>query len=302
MPKHKSKIVLITVDGAEIEAKQCTVCKEVKPLSAYFKQNGGLGGRRSSCKKCFQAKHGEKANQRSREWQEKNKEKVKIYNREWTKKNRAKINERERIRYKENPDFFRERNRRKYKRNPEIYIQAQYIYRIKHKEKHLTYQRGYYKENKEIFLESNKRYAKENKEVIDAIRLRRRARKKNLPNELTADEIKWIMEKFNYCCALSGKKLEILDFDHFIPLSTGQGGTIIGNMIPLSPSLNSSKQDSNPFEWIKREDIQQIVPIEKFNEVVRYLSQLNKMTVAEYKEYVNFCFGNSLPFDEHHSD
>lgn len=297
MARSKTKIVLITIDGVEMEAKQCTACSDIKPLTEYFKQKGGLGGRRGYCKKCFYAKHGEKANQRSKEWQEKNKEKVKIYNREWTKENRGRINERERIRYNENPDFFRERNRKKYERNPDVSIQAQYKYRKKHREKHLIYQRSYYKENKEIFSESNKRYVKENKEVIDAIRLRRRARKKNLPDELTADEMKWIMEKFDYCCALSGQRLEALDLDHFIPLSIGRGGTIVGNIIPLSPSLNGSKQDSNPFEWIKREDIQRVVPIEKFNEVVRHLSELNNMTVDQYKEYVYFCFENPICYN-----
>ncbi|SDM71810.1 hypothetical protein SAMN04488137_1601 [Fictibacillus solisalsi] len=294
MYKSKIEIEIIDFNGEQVEAKSCKECEEIKPLTDFFKQKGGLGGVRARCKVCWYSRHKEKLNQRSREWQQKNKEKVKEYNREWTKANRERINERERNRYKENPDLFKERRQIKYQRDPEAHKQYQYTYRERHKEKHLTYQRAYYKGNKEIFLESNKKYMKVNREVVRARTLRRRARKKSLPDDLTAQQYKFILERFDYKCALSGQKLEVLDLDHFIPLATGWGGTTLGNMIPLSPSLNSSKQDRNPFEWIKRKDIQEVVSLEKFQEVVEYLAEINDMTPDEYKEYVDDCFANPI--------
>ncbi|MED1350592.1 hypothetical protein P4U51_30005, partial [Bacillus paranthracis] len=83
-----------------------------------------------------------------------------------------------------------------------------------------------------------------------------------------------------------------IHLDHFIPLAWGHGGTIIENMIPLRGDLNISKNDRNPFEWIKREDIREIVDMAKWHETIEYLAKLNGMTTKEYEEYVYWCEEN----------
>jgi predicted Zn-ribbon and HTH transcriptional regulator len=52
-PRKRVKIVQITVDGVEADAKECTKCGEVKDLMGYHKSKNGLGGRRNVCRVCI---------------------------------------------------------------------------------------------------------------------------------------------------------------------------------------------------------------------------------------------------------
>lgn len=79
---------------------------------------------------------------------------------------------------------------------------------------------------------------------------RRRARKENLPNTLTADEWRYCLGYFNYQCLTCGTRLKVV-CDHWIPLSDKNcPGTILSNSIPLCQTCNSSKGGKNPDEWL----------------------------------------------------
>lgn len=56
MVKKHVQLVRIEIDGILVDAKACTKCGEVKPLSDYHKQKACLGGRTSQCKYCVRKK------------------------------------------------------------------------------------------------------------------------------------------------------------------------------------------------------------------------------------------------------
>lgn len=76
-------------------------------------------------------------------------------------------------------------------------------------------------------------------------------------------------------------------WDHFIPVSTGKGGTTYGNMVPLKSTLNIRKSNKNPIDFLLDEG----VTYEKLYDILYILAWLNKMTVIEYVRYVYECFG-----------
>ncbi len=240
-------------------AKECSICLEMELMENFHKKKDGGFGRDTRCKKCAQ--------KRKKRYYLENREEILEKGAEYRKENREKVLERHRKYKRENRELIRERGK---------------LYREKNRDKMRERRKGYYQRNKTYYA----KWRSENKEKIAAWTARRRARKRGLPDDLTSEEFEGIKEIFGGNCALSGKADEVT-IDHFIPLKTGKGGTIKENVIPLSISLNSSKKDSNPFEWIKtREDISN----EKFDNVVKYLADLNGMTVGQYKEYVYKCF------------
>lgn len=136
----------------------------------------------------------------------------------------------------------------------------------------------------------NRKYQRENRHIKRLIAQRRRARKRALPDTLTLEEMKRILDTFGHACALTGRK-ENIHLDHFIPLHTGHGGTMYNNMVPLCAELNASKGKKNPFEWIKTRPPEERL---RFHSVVNYLANLNNMSYEQYKEYVYSCFSNPV--------
>lgn len=117
---------------------------------------------------------------------------------------------------------------------------------------------------------------------------KRRAIEKNLPNDTNSKEWQtYLLNQFNNKCPLTSSS--DIHLDHFIPVAWGHGGHYIGNIIPLESTLNQSKSDKNPFEWIKlREDIDK----NKFNDLITHLAKLNNMDVEEFIEYTYWCEKN----------
>ena len=64
-----------------METKVCTMCKQEKPLSEFFKDPNtrNKSGVRARCKKCYA--------EYRKDWAKRNKEKLAAYQREWRKKN-----------------------------------------------------------------------------------------------------------------------------------------------------------------------------------------------------------------------
>jgi hypothetical protein len=139
-------------------------------------------------------------------------------------------------------------------------------------------------------------WAVDNKEKISAALHRRRARLKKLPSDFFESDIVNLLTLFNDGCALTGDLP--IHLDHVIPLSTGHGGTINGNMIPLRADLNFSKNDSNIFEWF--EAIRQRFELsqERFDNLIAWLASANAMTVEEYRDFVYWCHANPRNIDE----
>ena len=128
--------------------------------------------------------------------------------------------------------------------------------------------------------------------------LKRRSLLKKSEFNFGKSEMERVLSVFGGGCALTGSK-ENIHWDHVIPVTTGYGATTIKNMIPLRGDINISKKDSNFFDWFKLKGRKFSISKRKFNEVVRYLANVNGMSVESYREYVYWCHNNpkDLTFD-----
>lgn len=127
--------------------------------------------------------------------------------------------------------------------------------------------RAYYVANRETLLDAEKRKrANETSEQRltrnrrSNIRLlRRRARKRDLPDTLTPTQWQHALDYFNGCCAVCGRPpglFHTLAADHWIPLSSPDcPGTVAMNMIPLchgQSGCNNSKGDKPAQQWLEQ--------------------------------------------------
>jgi hypothetical protein len=153
------------------------------------------------------------------------------------------------------------------------------------------YHRNYRQDNKEHKAETDRNWRLNNPEKSVIHDQNRRARKRALLNDLTAEQTKTIYDYFGGC-ALTGGTSDT-HWDHAIPLTTNYGGTTYCNMVPLRGDLNMSKQDANIFEWFtvakQRFNLEQ----ERFDRLIEWLGKANGMTVEEYRDYVYECHTNT---------
>jgi hypothetical protein len=87
--------------------------------------------------------------------------------------------------------------------------------------------------------------------------IRRRARKRNLPDTMTDNDWLAALEYFQGCCAVCGKLLtntRLTHADHWIPIcSPDCPGTVATNIVPLCGGrggCNPSKNSRPPLEWL----------------------------------------------------
>jgi 5-methylcytosine-specific restriction endonuclease McrA len=199
-----------------------------------------------------------------------------------------------------------EKMRKEYKQNPENRKVQSQKWKEKNEEKNKRGKLKWYRSNREKELNRMKLYREENTEVFKGwwqrnrektrvYKERRLARKRSLPDDLTENQYKEILEYFGYECALTGQKKDI-HMDHVIPLSTGHGGTTCNNIIPLFGSVNQSKNNNNIFEWFELNGARFNIDNCKFDALIAYLAEVNNMTVEEYKAYVFWCHSNPVEF------
>jgi len=150
----------------------------------------------------------------------------------------------------------------------------------------IEYRRRWAEENREILREKHRVYRMANLDKKVVIEARRRARKMSLPDTLTHEETNEILAYFKGKCALCDEPSEALD--HFIPIKTEMGGTTKENIIPLCKAMNSSKSARNPFKWA--ETYLDESAKERFITLIEYLSDINGLTVEQYREFVFSCF------------
>ncbi len=228
--------------------KFCTDCKETKDITFFSKNKTKKDGLESQCKECRKKRRKEYVSKLETQ------EKIKAYRKKYQVENKEKL-------------------------------------QMKNKEKWSTedyklYMKKYREENREIFRKSNRMHAEKNASKLRVKSHVNMAKGKGLLANWSEDEYREMMEYFDYKCAISGKK-ESLEVDHFIPLSTGYGGTHKGNLVPLNATINQSKAFLNPFEWIKgRSDKEK----NNFKKVVSYLSEINKINVSDFERYVYKCY------------
>lgn len=184
-------------------------------------------------------------------------------------------------------------------------------YRSATKEHGAEVDRKYREENKEHYKETERKYRELNKERYKELarnwRLknphrallktqRYRARKKSLPDTLTAVEYAKTLEYFENACALTGRKVDI-EQEHAIPISIGHGGTTFANCYPMARGLNQSKNDSNLFEWFNENQERFNLEQWRFDRLIDWLASANAMSVEEYRAYVYECHANPNVID-----
>ena len=91
--------------------KQCTKCKEVKPLEEFNKDKSKKDGLRYNCKSC--------TNSISKKWYKNNPEKGKANAKSWSKDNPDRVKSNKKNWIKENPEKVKAIDKKWYKNNPE---------------------------------------------------------------------------------------------------------------------------------------------------------------------------------------
>lgn len=80
---------------------------------------------------------------------------------------------------------------------------------------------------------------------------RRRAKRKQLVDDLTHAEWVIIKNEFNHACAYCGE-VKPLAREHVIPLAKG-GGYTFTNIVPACKTCNSSKKDIDMVTWFRKQ-------------------------------------------------
>jgi hypothetical protein len=169
----------------------------------------------------------------------------------------------------------------------------EYYHRVKEKAGFKEGRRTYANLNSEANSIRQKRWAKDNPDKVRANRRRRKTFKLSLPNLWSA------LSEFTItkACILTSQTIDI-HADHFIPLAWGHGGTYLGNMIPMTGSLNISKGDANPYKWFHTNKHRLKLEDGRFTEVVSYLAELNGLTPSDFRQYVDWCYANQRSINE----
>lgn len=196
------------------------------------------------------------------------------------------LEEQKRLKEKEREEKTREYNRN-YNRKRKDDLKRYYVNNIKNNpealERKRRRQREYRKENYAKLKEQNSAWQKENKHLVKAKLSRRKARLNRLPATLSKEDTNRLLQQQENKCWITGDSNN-LELEHFIPISWGVGGTTFKNCYFMNGSLNKSKNNSNPFEWIKTQPEE--YQSNFYNKLIPELASRNNMTVGEFKRYV----------------
>ena len=261
----KGTIYFVDENNA-IVSKTCTKCNEIKTLDEFAINKEGLGNRRAKCLKC----------------QNKSYASTKDY--EVRKLTRARLEARDGISGKECTSCGTWKALSAF-RNDKTGLGGK---ESQCKACRDEFGRNLRENNKEREAERIRNWQKANPEKQALRKQRRRAREKNLPDSFTKEQMSATFEYFGGC-VLTGDATNI-DWDHVIPIATGEVGTIFGNMIPLRSDLNKSKNDSNIFEWFSVNKERFNLSQSKFDRLIEWLAEINDMTIEQYRTYTYKCF------------
>lgn len=242
-----------------IPLHQCIKCGNEYPLTPEFWQRNTemRTGFRNECVYCTRAY--------KNQLRELNREKYRQHQRNYKARNADKVKA-GRQKYREaNRDLLRAKNRAYYAANKEKKKAYFSQYRQANKERMKIRDQQYRQRTKDHTAKYRREYIKRKPEVNKAILHRRLARKRSLPNTLTAAEWASCLEYWGHKCAVCGTPDDMfttLAMDHWIPLNDphpNNPGTVVGNVVPLCHnthglkiSCNPSKGYSDPVEWLTR--------------------------------------------------
>ncbi|MEK3887261.1 hypothetical protein [Bacillus sp. FSL K6-3431] len=244
--------------------KVCKECGNEKEVSEFYKAGSYKGSvyYGSKCKDCTRSQA-----------------------KDYRTKNPVKVAASKRASEAKKPEYYKNIGKTYYRNNRDKILKQMQENYFNNREKKKLYGRKYHHNNAEKISIKSREYYLANKDIFKFHRFQRKSRERGSIIELTNEQRAQILERFKYRCPITDS-LNI-HMDHFIPVKTGYGDTIVSNLIPLDKTLNLSKGAKNPFEWVKeRGDID----LKRFESVVFYLAELNGLSPEEYEAHVYNCF------------
>ena len=257
----KAKDGYIKVGDKYLLAKKCSKCGKWLVASAdnYYRQKRGKYGLVSQCKECKKQYCGASP-EYYKQYYKANKDKRTEYNKQYREANKDKIAKQRKQYYQDNREKITEKHKQWNRDN---------------KDKRAEYDKQYYQDNKDKIAERSKRYREANREKVRETSRKwylspngqvshfnsynkRKMREQNQGNGITGTQWREMMSFFDWKCAYSGKYIGGKQnyqrtIDHIVSLNSG-GEHEIWNLVPMTRSLNSSKQEKDMLEWYKEQD------------------------------------------------
>jgi|GEM_PF-1073844 len=245
----------------------CTGCGEEKPFTAeYFRRTKKTkSGLYSQCRVC--------ARNSAKEWRKQKIEEDPDYRKKLYWKNPEQHRAQTRTSYRKNIENRRAYNKRRYWENRDEELRKAREYYLENSEREKERSRQWRQDNPERYREYNQQWIEDNPETYKAMQQagwqRRRARKQNLPHDLTLEEWQYCLDYWNNACAVCGDG-EDIHADHWIALSNDDcPGTVVDNMIPLCAHCNATKHAIDAERWL-REKFGDDVAVKKLAEIEAY--------------------------------
>lgn len=233
-----------------METRVCTVCSVEFPLTKeyFFVDRKARGGLATMCKKCKYERFKYVDRKRARKYYQENREHVLEYAKEYAQNSQERIGKYQ-MQYR---DTHKETAKEYIKGYNKINFERLKVKKKEYFEKNRERFREIQKTRLPIRREQMKVYYAQNKFRFDVYRQRRRSQKAALESTLQPIDWKKIVDHFGNCCVYCGKKAKTLHQEHFIALSRG-GEYTINNIVPACRSCNSSKRDTDFFEWYPKQ-------------------------------------------------
>lgn len=266
--------------------KYCKSCDRYLPATNEFfavhkHMNDGWSSTCKSCKKAYdreyRLKNKEKMKAKQKEYFQKNKEKRLAYHKTWREENQEHLEKYRKV----NKDRTTEFNKKYWAENKEQVKKKIAKWRKENKERI----RQYRKENRERDRLQQKKWTQSDRgNKLSRLKTNAyRARKRKLPNDFTPQQWEECIQHFDNGCAYCGEKSELLEQEHFIPVSKG-GAFTKNNIVIACRTCNASKTDRDFFEWYPEQP---------------YYSQSREMKILQYLKVGEVRNGEGIPISVH---
>lgn len=249
--------------------KICTKCKIPKPLVLFGNSKASKDGKKPRCLECSRTDWQDYAMNRQ------DKEARKTYYKGYVALNRPHIAARmqtydamRKAQGLRDHQLYPERTRARSKQYYADHAEAFKTYRNTHQEERAQNYARWSAENAEHLAEyqgahreetraRGRKWTRDFPEKNAAKEARRRAKKANLPDTWTQEQLTFMLTYWQQSCAACGNMrglLWTLAHDHWIPINSPDcPGTVATNMIPLchgNGGCNNSKNDTEPHVWL----------------------------------------------------
>lgn len=300
----KKQVQFIEFNGIQIESKECTGCKVVKPLTEFDMGAKGSGGRQPKCRICRRIYYSDNKIEilkKTRAYYYNNKSQISLKRRMNYNTIKDRLLSVRREEYNLNREERQQKARRYYANRKSIVTAKERLKRKINPEKYRAKEREYYPKRIEQRKIYHKTYYQKNQLTIKLNAKRRKTKVRELPFQLNVQNWLEIQEHFGQECALSTHRKD-LTMEHFIPVSWGHGGTYRGNVYPVHCRINRSKSATNPFIWAERSDVKKLIDMQKWNRLVKILAQENNLEVDEFRRFVDWCESNKRTVEQIKND